>query len=252
MAITAVSSVKADSGFKNVSFGNRPERDDIPEVSHSSGNIKTIPVVMLMAMNPSLLSAANNIPVNEFEPNEIEISAPTQNDKIDEDFYVTASITPQTPQKSKKTPPPYGWEYFRYDKVKYSKPIKIYEDPGHLVYTTSQFNKKSNEVENVFLITDGNYGSKRASDHPPKVQQIIFHDLGEGKEFYGAVTIEDVVNCLGDAVSALTKEIYLDKSVAEEILKLLNGQTQWTNKTHISYKTTTSPKFFKSILTQYY
>lgn len=77
---------------------------------------------------------------------------------------------------------------------------------------------------------------------PPQVDQIIYHDLeGTGKpDFCSMIYHEVKVNAEGQRVS-VNDEMILPDEVAEEILKVVNGYTQW--------KTTTNHEWFKLVKT---
>ena len=74
---------------------------------------------------------------------------------------------------------------------------------------------------------------------------LIYHNLGEGKEFLGIRTRQYLYHDKKDPeaiTGTLYREIRLDDRAAQYLLDLRTGDTKWNNKTDISFEVTNSPR----------
>ncbi len=185
------------------------------------GVMKSIPVLVLFALNPSLMEAKTNEKM--ILPNEIKSEIVSE------------------PQNAQQTPP-FGWECFRKNEViRYVSPAKGNGADYYLIFSS---NKKEtpNDVGYVYLLRYDATPAKKAHITPPAVMSIVYHDLGKDKEFCGAIVMEDVVDKNGEYKGYMSREIKLDDETSQKIINLISDRTQWKNGTRITFRETTSEK----------
>ena len=203
---------------------------------------KTVPVVVLMAMNPALLNTAatkNNLQGEEEHLNMITMVSPSKTVEPEEATYVMSPKVEETQQAPKKAP--YGWELFLQDTI-----VGVHK--GHnglgdfdMVYTNEKDDIES--VSDVYIVEKEGWRGEPAKPviaafHPPRVYKLIHHDLGRDKEFCGVVTHEHIIDKNGNYVGKYEKEIPLDDETAQKLIDLVLGHSKWKNNTFIKiYKT---------------
>lgn len=96
----------------------------------------------------------------------------------------------------------------------------------------------SQSVSEIYLIEQPYEGY----DGPATVRELIYHDLGSGKEFCGIKVIESITNKKTGKLYVVTRETKLDDASAQKIIDLLAGDSKWTNRTGIEFSETTSPR----------
>jgi len=237
MAVSPVGMYKV-SNHTNLSFGASKKNNDSDNQTVSTA-VKAVPVVVLMAMNPSLLNAKT--PETIINPNNIVMITPNQEIEAEKSTYV---IAPEIEQIQQGTPF-HGWEIFKAEKIKYSKNIVSRGAAYTVVYTNYRNPKNNKEINNIYFVprSDSPNIKKGAAYHPPEVQELIIHDLPNGKQFSTVRTYEDVMDKNGNPVAFREKEIYIDDDTAQHIYDLLYGDskyTPWINKTYITYRITDS------------
>ncbi len=243
--------VAAINGLRNstttYSFGNRKNRE--PQEQTKSTNTlsmgKTVPVMVLMAMNPSLINA--NLPKTEVLEGNMIVAAAPETPKSEAPAYIMAP-EPQSTQQSNPEYP-YGWETFKYNHVKYSKKIKSQGVEYNVLYTNMR-GMKDNEIYEIYLVPTRDAGRKVSGEyHPPVVRALIIHNLGEPNEYSTVKTMEDIVDASGKKPLAFcTREIPIDESTAQHIYDLVYGDpkyTKWVNKTDIVVNLTDDPNMMK-------
>ncbi len=238
MAILPVSAAELNKK-NNINFGKR--RREIEEEyisSPKSSNIaKKVPIMVLMAMNPTLLNSQATLPaMAEENPDMIEVVAKPHYKNLD-----LSGIAEFEQTQNKQNNYPYGWAYFRNSRILYEKKAKGNEAPYTMVYSANKLSGQ-NQVYHVHLIEDGAGGSNRATDHPPEITKIIYHDLGDADEYCGAYVYEDIADKTGNKhIGTMWSEIRLDHNSAQDLINLITNHTKWENKTGIKFERTTNP-----------
>lgn len=248
MALSAVSGVKLEN---KLNFNGRYKNEDVVEdfqyekSSQMSRKAAAVPVIVLMSMNPSLLKAeAMNMYSEESTIPEIEVSVPESEYEKDVDArtYVMAPEYEIEAQQSPKAP--YGWAIFNNRQIRMSVPTKINGANYHMLFTASKYAKNKKDVEEVYFVKDGQRGSRNAAEYPIKVKELIYHDIGKDKEFCGVRVFEYILDANGNSQELKQHEIRLKDEVAQEIIDLLTGDSQWNNKSQIRLSRTKSPSLF--------
>lgn len=96
----------------------------------------------------------------------------------------------------------------------------------------------SQSVSEIYLIEQ----PYEEYDGPATVCELIYHDLGSGKEFCGIKVIESITNKKTGKLYVVTRETKIDDASAQKIIDLLAGDSKWTNRTGIEFSETTSPR----------
>ena len=240
MAILPVSSVSF--GRRNtVSFVQQDKSKDLPINTGMTPSLgKSIPVIVLMAMNPALLNSAatmSNLQGEEENPNLITMAEPAQNFEIDDATYV---MQPETIGKSQSVnKPPYGWEIFELDDIVDSYHGKNALGSFDMVYTNNRIDE-SGSISDVYIIQKSRDIPAKPEFHPPRVYKLLYHNIGKGKEFCGVITKEDLLDESGKYLGSLETEIKLDDDTAQKLIDLITGHSNWKNNTGIRIYETTS------------
>jgi hypothetical protein len=241
MAILPVSSVSF--GRRNtVSFVQQDKSKDLPINTGMTPSLgKSIPVIVLMAMNPALLNSAatmSNLQGEEENPNLITMVEPAQNFEIDDATYVMQPKVEEVQQNY-----PLNVAYFSQDaKIQQIIPCTESGVKGNIVFAKSSTRGKDEEVQDVYIIRH-NYKSKALHGKPPWIVSLNYHNLGGEKDFMGVRVIEQ----FSDG-SYQEREVRLDDDSAQQIVNLLIGKTKWANKTGIGYSETNSPELMRAQL----
>ena len=241
MAILPVSSVDFNAR-SNVSFARKNDSEGAPADRGMTAPLgKTVPVIVLMAMNPALLNSAatmSNLQGEEENPNLITMAEPAQNFEIDDATYVMQPEVEEVQQNY-----PLNVAYFSQDaKIQQIIPCVGNGEKGNLVFAKSNYRGKDNEIHEIFYIKQS-YKSKALHGKPPWIVSLNYHNLGGEKDFMGALVIAQFPDG-----SYQEREVRLDDDSAQQIVNLLIGKTKWTNKTGIGYSETNSPELMRAQL----
>jgi hypothetical protein len=221
MAIVPISSVKPDKNHSDmVSFGHRKndKRGNQNRALPSGTNtMKAIPVVVLMAMNPSLLNAKQPVmalPVNS--ENMTEMYVPS-NPKSEATYIMAPEEMPQSSNTV-------GGGNINADDVQYQQRFTS-NGKNYTMYFIDIGKSSRNEknlVSSIRFVPDGyrqKYDDGLQVNTPPQFLHLMYHDLGDdNKSFAGAFTREKDNN--GDFI---TREIRLPDDVANKIVYLLTN-----------------------------
>lgn len=98
-----------------------------------------------------------------------------------------------------------------------------------------------NRVTVVYLVPDKFQGPMR----PPRVTAVIYHDIGEDKEFCSLQTRHYNIDPDTRECSLITLEQKVDDDVANIILDLIYGRTKYEDLSDIKLYRTESPQIAK-------
>ena len=225
------------------SKANITHRNDKEGTTSGKGMIsplgKTVPVVVLMAMNPALLNTAatmNSLQGEEGNPNMITMVSPSKTPETEEATYVMSPGVDETQQDY-----PLGVAYLSHEKIQKIIPCIESGVKGYIVFSKSNMRGADNEVQDVYIFPH-NYKDNALHGKAPWIAAIKYHNLGKDS-FMGAIVIANFPDG-----SYQQLEVRLDDDSAQEVVNLLIGKTQWVNKTQIRYKETNSPELMKARL----
>ena len=243
MAILPVSSVDFNAR-SNVSFARKNDSEGAPADRGMTAPLgKTVPVIVLMAMNPALLNSAatmSNLQGEEENPNLITMAEPAQNFEIDDATYVMQPETARETQNSKN--------YILGPRRKALKvdQLKNFDDTYDIVYTSSStFGEGA--IEMIYFFENGelDYGKSGRMD------ALVFHNLGKEEEYCGAYIIQPIYDNKNEYVRTIAYELELPNDIAQTIINILSDGDPWENKTPIKFietknKYTTPAKVIKT------
>ena len=92
----------------------------------------------------------------------------------------------------------------------------------------------------IYYIEHSYYDDNEQHD-PPDVRGLIYHNLGEGKEFLGIKIYQPIYRANGTR-SGMMSEVKLDDVSAQYLLDFRTDDTKWKNKTGITFEITNSPR----------
>ena len=249
MAILPVSCVDF-KGKSNIKFGHNDEHSrEYATEPISANSSKAVPVMVLMALSPSLLNAA--VPKTTEEMSDAPKVVMVEDLPEQEMTEATYVMSPEL-QGTRQSSAPFGWELFNstHENIKFSMPAKGNGKNCHLVFTAPKTN--SNEIYSVYVVRDGRPGSVRMGDRPPEVQTLVFHNLGNPNEnFCSVITMESLLGPDRTEIGSMMSEIMLDDESAQKIIDLVSGDTKWKNKTHMQIKEVSDAVIHKSVTTIY-
>ena len=218
----------------NYNFGAKEKTDKEGRISsHRDSSIMTkVPVIVLLAMNPTTLSSAIPVMPETDNPNNIVMLAPEQK-SVDKNTYV---IAPEL-QDIQQINPPYGWEHFRFGKIQHSSNVVVDGKYNRdlVFYTPVSMKRQGNVVGEVFIVDPNKPGGHSITPHPPKIEKIIYHDIGKDKEFCSVKTVESLVDDSGNYIGYAYRELRIDDDSANKLMALTLNKLEWKNATHIDF-----------------
>ena len=218
----------------NYNFGAKEKTDKEGRISsHRDSSIMTkVPLIVLLAMNPATLSSAIPVMPETDNPNNIVMLAPEQK-SVDKNTYV---IAPEL-QDIQQINPPYGWEHFRFGKIQHSSNVVVDGKYNRdlVFYTPVSMKSKGNVVGEVFIVDPNKPGGHSITPHPPKIEKIIYHDIGKDKEFCSVKTVESLVDDSGNYIGYAYRELRIDDDSANKLMALTLNKLEWKNATHIDF-----------------
>lgn len=229
-----VDAVRNLNVVQNYNFGAKEKTDKEGRItSHRDSSIITkVPVIVLLAMNPATLSSAIPVMPETDNPNNIVMLAPEQK-SVDKNTYV---IAPEL-QDIQQINPPYGWEHFRFGKIQHSSNVVVDGKYNRdlVFYTPVSMKRQGNVVGEVFIVDPNKPGGHLITPHPPKIEKIIYHDIGKDKEFCSVKTVESLVDDSGNYIGYAYRELRIDDDSANKLMALTLNKLEWKNATRIDF-----------------
>lgn len=247
MAILPISSVSARQNRSSmVSFSGKSEEDSskierLPKASAA----KAVPVIVLMAMNPSLLNAKEPMKIVPMETGlNKEVLAQLPSEEIPDSTYMS------TVSDYHKNIPGIGqWKYLRNHKILMHHIAQGNGTKYHMLFTTGPGDK--NSVTSIYFIRDGAKGSDDKTAHPPVVAKFYYHNLGPEKEFCSVKVIESIVDDNGRKNGTMIRQIKIDDDTANKIISLMAGEYPWKDNTMLGLHETKETRMMEPIIQDY-
>lgn len=247
MAIIPINEVSVRNNYNNTTSFGAKKRDtatENPIHKKSMASKAAVPVIVLMAMNPSLLNAEEPIkfmPTKNLDVTELLAYQPANTQS-------TAVLNPEGAIHNHSHLPLYS-EYLTTESIKTTKKALGNGAEYHVVLTNCSMHDKTNNVDNVYVIKKG-YSCKNSEEHPPIVLELIYHNTNDGKEFGAVKLLEPIIDhAKNDAnCGTMIREVKLDDESAQFIIDFMAGDTKWINKTNIKFSETSSPKLMDPIV----
>lgn len=205
------------------------------EYNRRSNNLAKVPVVMLMAMSPAMMDAKTPVTnLSEMEEAKTEMVAPIPIDSEELDEAITIAPDFSNPQNAQKKAP-FGVVALLGHKIHH---YDTFMKDGKKYYIVYSGISKADYVNKVTLFPEG---FKVSEDGVllPWVQELVYHDLGKGKEFCGVI-VRSAKKLQNGKYKEMTEEIRLPNEVSQNLINFLADDTQMENRTSISYSKTKS------------
>lgn len=202
-------------------------------MSTKSNDLAIVPVVLMIAMSPSMLNAKTPVhimPVGEEKVSEL-IAQP--NEEVNDATYVAK---PEQFQQDY----PLGVAYLSTVGVKQIKPAIANNNKANVVLAGPD--DGSNLVRSVYLINE-NYKNNNPNQLPPVIRELIYHNIGADREYLGVIVKQNIYPNEHSlkATKAIIREYRLDDESAQFLLDLNAESTKWKDETGIRFKETTNP-----------
>lgn len=217
MTIEAINGLKLSN---SVSFNGKRNRKEQNTVSQPTINqtAKAVPVIVLMAMNPSLLNA--DLPKTEYNPNVIEIAAPETVQNLEKTYMISTKEIEQTQTKT---------DYVEPEDIEYQRRFRTEGKNWTMYYINHAKRTRPNYAMTIYLVPDDYTRVVRQSDGyelsaPPQVEKFVYHKTGDEREFQGAVVYETKKEADGH-LYLIKREIRLPDDIANDINSMLSEET---------------------------
>ena len=217
MIVQALSNAKID---KKITFGQKNNQDKIYSTypHQKASGLKTVPVVVLMAMNPSLLNADQ---IRYFEPEQVvpEVVVPMSKNVpqnvSNPEGYIGTVINNRTIQHKEDV------------YIEGKKYTMIYVDEGKSV------RENKNVVNRIYLVPreykpDINPMTHTAKNSPPEVRAFVYHAIGE--DHFCSVKLVELPS-YDTNKKAKKMELRLPNEVANKIFALISGADERFGRT---------------------
>lgn len=249
MAIAPINGFSARNNYNSaINFGSKNYLDDYEQEQGRTRNssklnkMVSVPVGVLLALSPSLLNA-HQPSMNVLDSNTDKTEYVVDVAKAQESSGVDALF--ETEQSKRFL----GSEWLASYRIQYYEKFKPTNSSvnQNIVYSAYKYNgskEYENYVNDVYLVPEG-YKSQNDQQAPPKVTHLVFHDLGEGKEFCGLVTCEYFKK------GRFIREFAVPEKIANKVIDLMVGDSEYTNRTGIKLIKTKSADTIHPYLDEY-
>ena len=222
MAVLLINSVGVNAN--QYTFTGKKDKN-----SHKANPLASVPVIVMLAMAPMVegKQPAQFVPVDSEHLTEVLAQA----NSVAPEAYAYS----QAPQNGA----PLGVRYYaRYGKVQEIINAKANGNDVNLVF----YSHNENAVQSVAAVhfIDHSY-DKNSLNLPISIRELVYHNLGPGKEFCGVKLYKEIKNKKTGKISHVKYEYKLDDTSAQKIIDLIAGDSKWTNRTDIEFSETTSP-----------
>lgn len=224
-----------------VNFAGRNSRkndsDSLPvEYNRSSNNLAKVPVIVLIAMSPVMMNAKTPVTnLSEMDEAKTEMVAPIPIDSEELDEATTIAPDFSNPQNAQKKAPfgvtsLLGQKIYHYD---------TFMKDGKKHYIVYSGISNGDYVSWVSVFPEGFDGVKEKKQLP-YVRELVYHDLGKGKEYCGIIVITHQILKNGKS-KTIKEEVRIPNEVAQNLIDFMAGDTEMKNMSSISYSKTKSP-----------
>lgn len=207
------------------------------EYNRSLNNLAKVPVVMLMAMSPAMMDAKTPVTnLSEMEEAKTEMVAPIPIDSEELDEAITIAPDFSNPQNAQKKAP-FGVTSLLGHKIHHYDTFMNNGKKHYIVYSGIS---NADYVNKVSVFPEG-FDSVKEKKLLPYVRELVYHDLGKGKEYCGIIVITHQILKNGKS-KTIKEEVRMPNEVAQNLIDFLADDTKMQNNTSISYSKTKSPQ----------
>lgn len=188
-----------------------------PQLHSSFGGLKSVPVIVMLAMNPALLNSdavAKTIQMDSENPIEVVYNLSTEAPEAPQQAQRGGFVRPET-------------NYVRPEVRQFAMDFKA-EGKNWTMYYVDEAKKihdNKNYVTDIYLVPqdyEPRVVIKSDLNCPPKVQKIVYHDIG-ANEFIGVV-VTDFKFVNGRKITT-TREMRVPDEVGNELTALISSET---------------------------
>ena len=218
MAVLPINSVSVNAN--QYTFTGRKDKD-----SHKTNPLAGLPVVVMLAMAPMAegKQPAQFVPIDSAHLTELVAQASATN------LQTAASIQAELDNALKNN------KSIQADRILLKSKGKFGGEDAYFLLTSMDKNDTHNRVENIQIVTRG----LKPKDHPPSVTELVYHDLGAGKEFC-SVKVNETFFSNDGKTRLVTYETRIDDQSAQLIIDLMANEMKWKNGTRIKFSETKS------------
>lgn len=207
------------------------------EYNRSSNNLAKVPVIVLMAMSPAMMNAKTPITnLSEMEDAKTEIIAPIPIDSEELDEMTTIAPDFSKPHTT-QVKAPFGVDELIGHKIHHYDTFMKDGKKHYIVYSGIN---NADYVNKVSVFPEG-FDRVKEKKLLPYVRELVYHDLGKGKEYCGIIVITHQRLKNGN-YKTIKEEVRLPNEVAQNLIDFLADDTKMQNNTSISYSKTKSPQ----------
>ena len=207
------------------------------EYNRRSNILAKVPVVMLMAMSPAMMDAKTPVTnLSEMEEAKTEMVAPIPIDSEELDEAITIAPDFSNPQNAQKKAP-FGVTSLLGHKIHHYDTFMNNGKKHYIVYSGIS---NADYVNKVSVFPEG-FDSVKEKKLLPYVRELVYHDLGKGKEYCGIIVITHQILKNGKS-KTIKEEVRIPNEVAQNLIDFLADDTKMQNNTSISYSKTKSPQ----------
>lgn len=206
------------------------------EYNRRSNNLVKVPVIVLMAMLPAMMNAKTPVTnLSETNGAKTEMVAPILFDSEELDEMTTIAPYFSNPQNA-QTKAPFGVTSLLGQKIYHYDTFMNNGKKHYIVYSGIS---NSDYVNKVSVFPEG-FDSVKEKKLLPYVQELVYHDLGKGKEYCGIIVITHQILKNGKS-KTINEEVRIPNEVAQNLIDFMAGDTEMKNMSSISYSKTKFP-----------
>lgn len=205
--------------------------------------LKSVFVISMLTLSPSMLNSS--VKDKNEQKNVLYTTEVCEQPQVSHLSTIDSSeIAPANPQQS-----PFPQIAYFNSQVPIRKIISATGNDIPVKIVLAGYNP-GKDVNVVHYITDS-YKDSYESHVPPRIYELVYHDLGPDKEFLGAKIKRNLYDPkTGKRDGLMIREVRLDDVSAQYLIDLTTGDTEWVNKTEITFSVTKDsktmpPKYFE-------
>lgn len=206
------------------------------EYNRRSNNLVKVPVIVLMAMLPAMMNAKTPVTnLSETNGAKTEMVAPILIDSEELDEMTTIAPYFSNPQNA-QTKAPFGVTSLLGQKIYHYDTFMNNGKKHYIVYSGIS---NADYVNKVSVFPEG-FDSVKEKKLLPYVRELVYHDLGKGKEYCGIIVITHQILKNGKS-KTIREEVRIPNEVAQNLIDFMAGDTEMKNMSSISYSKTKFP-----------
>ncbi len=206
------------------------------EYNRRSNNLAKVLVVVLMVMSSPMMNAKISVAnLTEGDGAKTEMVEPILIDSEELDEMTTIAPYFSNPQNA-QTKAPFGVTSLLGQKIYHYDTFMNNGKKHYIVYSGIS---NSDYVNKVSVFPEG-FDSVKEKKLLPYVRELVYHDLGKGKEYCGIIVITHQILKNGKA-KTIKEEVRIPNEVAQNLIDFMAGDTEMKNMSSISYSKTKFP-----------